>query len=104
MDRSKICTKCNEEKEMSSGFYQWCGRWRSECKKCTIKKNNRHQKKIKSWKTRHVDEDSRKIYSRQYYEKNKEKFEKYRATFNERHPEYYKIYFRNRREEKNASL
>lgn len=41
---------------------------------------------------------------RDYYEKNKDKFAKYRTEFKERYPEYYKQYFRARKEKKNARV
>lgn len=98
MNDMKVCSKCHEEKELRQDFYMCAGRWRSECKKCTIKRNVRYQRKVKSWKYRYSDDISRKLYMRTYYGKNKEKFAKYRADFRTRFPEYYKEYFRKRKE------
>ncbi len=102
MSDLKICSKCHQAKEAMRDFYLCSGRWRSECKACTIKRNVRYQKKIKAWKHRYVDDDARRLYMREYYDKNKEKFAKYRSEFKERYPEYYKEYFRERKEKKNA--
>lgn len=102
MSDLKICSKCHQAKEAMRDFYLCSGRWRSECKACTIKRNVRYQKKTKAWKYRYVDDDTRRLYMREYYEKNKDKFAQYRAEFKERYPEYYKEYFRARKEKKNA--
>jgi len=93
----KICATCKQPKE-EHAFYFSRGRPRSECKYCTIKRNVRYQKKNQVWKSRETDEETRKAYMRNYYEKNKDKFAKYRAEFRIRHPEYYKEYFRRRKE------
>lgn len=103
IENLKTCTKCHEIKSYED-FYICGGRTRSECKKCTIKRNVRYQKKTKAWKRRYVDDDARRIYMRDYYEKNKDKFAKYRTEFKERYPEYYKQYFRARKEKKNARV
>lgn len=83
-------------------YYLCAGRWRSECKMCTIKRNVRYQKKTKAWKHRYVDDDARRLYMREYYAQNREKFAKYRAEFKERYPDYYKDYFRARKEKNSA--
>lgn len=57
----------------------------------------KYQKKVNAWRDRTLD-DSRKIYMRDYYKNNKDKFAQYRAVFKERNPEYYKDYFRTRKE------
>lgn len=102
MSDLKICSKCHQAKEAMTDYYLCSGRWRSECKMCTIKRNVRYQKKIKAWKYRYVDDDTRRLYMREYYAQNKEKFAQYRTEFKERYPEYYKEYFRARKEKKNA--
>ncbi len=102
MDDLKICSKCHQAKIAKMDFYLCAGRWRSECKMCTIKRNVRYQKKVKAWKHRYVDDDTRKLYMRDYYEKHKTKFAQYRAEFRLRYPEYYKEYFRNRKNKKNG--
>lgn len=98
MSDLKICSQCHRAKEPDRDFYLCSGRWRSECKMCTIKRNVRYQRKVKAWKHRYVDDDTRRLYMREYYDKNKEKFAKYRSEFKERYPEYYKDYFRKRKE------
>lgn len=94
----KICSQCHQAKESVTDFYLCAGRWRSECKACTIKRNVRYQKRVKAWKHRYVDDDSRRLYMRDYYNKNKERFAKYRSEFKNRYPDYYKDYFRKRKE------
>lgn len=98
MSEYKICSKCHEAKEATTDFYLCSGKWRSECKACTIKRNVRYQRKTQAWKYRYVDDDERRHYMREYYANNKEKFAKYRADFKDRYPEYYKEYFRNRKD------
>lgn len=73
---------------------------RSECKKCTIKKNVRYQREHESWKYRFVDNEEKKTYMSDYYAKNKEKFAEYRAKFREKHPDYFKMYHRDRKDAK----
>lgn len=98
MSDLKICSQCHQAKEPMMDFYLCSGRWRSECKMCTIKRNVRYQRKVKAWKHRYVDDDTRRQYMRDYYDKNKEKFARYREEFRSRNPEYYKEYFRKRKE------
>lgn len=98
----KICSKCHQAKEAKVDFYLCAGKWRSECRMCTIKRNVRYQRKVQAWKHRYVDDDSRRLYMREYYDKNKDKFAHYREEFRERHPEYYKEYFRKKKEKKNG--
>lgn len=94
---NKICARCLIEKPEEM-FYFSSGKRRSECKSCTIRRNVRYQRKIRAWKNRETDCESRRTYMRQYYENHKEKFAKYRSDFRLRHPEYYKEYFRKRKE------
>ncbi len=93
----KTCAKCCQTKEEES-FYLSAGKRRSECKICTIRRNVRYQRKVKAWKNRETDQEARRNYMRKYYEDNKEKFAKYRSDFRLRHPEYYKKYYRKRKE------
>lgn len=102
MSDLKICSKCNKAKKATQDFYLCSGRWRSECKKCTVKRNVKYQRKIRAWKTRYVDDEARRAYMRDYYAKNKEKFAQYREEFRERYPDYYTLYFRARREKRNG--
>lgn len=87
----KKCKKCGLKKQVAD-FYSSRGKTRGECKKCTIKKNVRYQQKIEAWKHRWIDEDRAKSYSRDYYEKNKQKYKDYRRKFKEENPWYYKEY------------
>jgi len=102
MSDLKICSKCHQTKETDRDFYLCSGSRRSECKACTIKRNVRYQRKVKSWKNRYEDNEARRTYMREYYDKNRDKFSQYRAEFRERYPDYYKEYFRDRKEKKNA--
>lgn len=94
---NKTCARCNLDKPEEL-FYFSSGKRRSECKSCTIQRNVRYQKKVRAWKKRETDQESRRTYMRKYYEGNKERFAKYRENFRIRHPEYYKEYFRKRKE------
>lgn len=96
----KICSKCNCAKDSNTDFYMCQGRWRSECKACTISKNVRYQKRVKAWQHRFVDNDEQRSYMVDYYAKNKEKFAEYRRQFKERNPDYYKEYARRRKNER----
>ena len=93
----KVCSKCGETKQLTADFYLCSGRWRSECKACTIKRNVKYQRSIQAWKHRYLDDDERNSYMRDYYSKNKEKFAVYREEFRKRYPEYYKNYFRRKK-------
>ena len=98
----KICSRCNEAKVEKKDFYCCRGFYRSECKKCTIKKNVRYQKVTKPWLNRFVDGDEKRSYMVDYYSKNKAKFAEYRRKFRELYPDYYKDYNRNLKNKKNA--
>lgn len=102
VDDLKICSKCNCAKISQTDFYMCQGRWRSECKACTIRKNVRYQKRVKAWKYRFVDNDEKCSYMVDYYAKNKDKFAEYRRKFKERNPDYYREYSRKRKDKKNA--
>jgi len=80
-------------------FYMCQGKWRSECKRCTITKNVKYQKSSEAWKHRYVDNDEKRSYMLEYYAKNKEKFAEYRRKFKEKYPDYYKNYARRKRDE-----
>lgn len=87
---NRKCSRCCKTKEISD-FYAYQGKPRGECKKCSIKRNVKHQRRVKAWYGRDYEE-SRRAYMRAYYENNKEKFARYRQTFRERHPDYYRDY------------
>lgn len=83
---NKQCTACREIK-LCDEFYLLKGKYRSECKKCTIIRNGTYQKKMKSWK----NQDSKhKIYMKKYYVENKQKFLEYREKFKKNNPDYHK--------------
>lgn len=94
-----ICNKCFEAKE-SDQFYMTRGVPRSECKKCTIRRNIRYQRKLKSWLCKSVDIEGRKEYMRSYYQKNKGKYVLYRKSFRKKHPYYFTDYFRKKKNQK----
>ena len=96
-DDVKVCSKCFEAKIAFLDFYMCQGKFRSECKRCTIKKNVKYQRTVQAWKYRFVDNDERKSYMVEYYARNKEKFAAYRKKFKEKHPGYHKLYARARK-------
>ncbi len=98
MSELKICSQCNKAKEAAIGFYQSGGRYRTECKACTIKRNIRYQRRTEAWKHRYGNDEERREYMRAYYNNNKDKFSKYRSKFRERFPDYYTNYFRKKKE------
>lgn len=93
----KRCSKCRIYKDLSD-YYKSCGKPRGECKKCTSKANVRYQKRVGYWRERYANDEERREYMRAYYAKNKAKFIKYRAEFKKRFPDYYKDYFRNKKD------
>lgn len=94
MSDSKICRKCRRD-ILIEDYYFVNGKPRSECKQCTITRNSTYQKKVKAWRNREVDPDARRLYMRNYYLANKEKYVQHRTNFKAKHPDYYKNYFRN---------
>ncbi len=96
----KVCSKCLCEKEAENDFYRCQGKLRSECRKCTINKNVRYQRRTQAWKHRYVDNDVKRSYMIEYYAANKDKFAEYRSKFKEKYPEYHKEYARKRKNEK----
>lgn len=99
-DEMKTCSRCMKDKIKYMDFYMCQDKYRSECKRCTIKKNIQYQKKIQSWKNRCIDNIELKKYMTEYYANNKEKFAEYRKRFKEKNPDYYKNYSRRRKNEK----
>src|ERR1044071_3837130 len=100
----KTCTQCQVEKEKEAHFYKCNGKFRSECKVCTIKRNSEYQKTSKTWRAKHRSSVSRRNYMRAYYATNKEKYSRYRKEFKTRNPDYYKKYFQRHPRKKNAKL
>ncbi len=98
----KTCTGCHKAKDREKDFYISQGRVRSQCKECIIKKNVQYQIDTQAWLMRDSDDEQRRAYMVEYYAKNKEKFAEYRRKFKNSHPEYYKVYARDRKDKKNA--
>ena len=98
MSKLKICAKCHKAKDVKTSYYCYQGVYRSECKECSIKRNVLHQRRTKTWKDRSVDQEARRVYMRDYYRKNKEKFAKYREEFREKYPDYHTQYARKKKE------
>ena len=99
----RICNRCGESKRYID-YYFCSGKPRSECKTCTIRRNIIYQRQVKAWKSRYETDEARKIYMRAYYHKNKQKFAKYREDFRLRYPDYYKDYFRKRKEKNTGEV
>lgn len=93
----KSCSRCKVKKYLISEFYVYQGKWRSECKACTIKKNVDYQKKTKAWKHRFVDREGRRSYMVEYYARNREKFAEYRKKLKKKYPKYYRDYARRKK-------
>lgn len=103
MNMKKTCSQCNAVKDSLLDFYSSKGNIRSECKKCTSKRNVLYQKEHKTWRNRNVDEESKKTYMSNYYQNNKEKYAKYRSEFKAKHPDYYKEYSRTYKDKKRSA-
>ena len=85
----KFCKECSTEKNVEE-FYFYNNYYRSECKKCCIKKNSSNQKNKQLWKSRFSTIEEKRAYMREYYAKNKDKYKLYRERFAEKHPDYMK--------------
>lgn len=96
----KSCSRCKKIKEELDEFYMCAGKFRSECKCCTIKRNVKYQRRVQAWKYRFRDEDARKAYMHQYYAKNLPKFAEYRAKFKKEHPHYHRDWWRLNKQKK----
>lgn len=88
----KKCSRCKHIKDQLIDFYMCNGKWRSECKACTVKRNVNYQRKKRTWETREVDLEQRRAYMLSYYAKNKNKFAHYRQTFKQRNPDYHRTW------------
>lgn len=95
---NKTCRDCKKEKDLTE-FYRCKGAIRSECKKCTIIRNSLYQKKYQARKTSDEDVTKRRKYHVDYYQKNKERFAKYRQKHKQIDPDYHKNYQRMLRDE-----
>lgn len=92
----KRCTKCKRVCNETE-FHVCSGRPLSECKECRRERSRRDQKKYND--TRNLDPEAYRAYRLGYYHQNKDKFAEYRANFRERHPDYYKNYTKQKKEE-----
>ena len=99
---NKKCTKCGIDKDSETEFYLCSGVYRTECKKCTIAKNVIYQRKKNEQHSGDKDKIYRRKYMREYYAKNKEKFQVYRDKFSKNHPGYYNQYYKSSKDKKKA--
>lgn len=102
--KKKTCRDCKKEKDLQTEFYAHKGFYRSECKKCTIKRTSLYKKTHPSPKPSPDEAEKRRRYHIDYYQKNKEKFVIYRQNFHKKNPEYRKNYERAVREAKRGEL
>lgn len=94
---TKECTVCKKKVAFPSGFYSSKGKTRSECKKCTSRRNTKHQKANKIYVPIALNPElaeHRKIYMKEYYAKHKEAFDGYRKKMILANPNYYRDYHR----------
>lgn len=100
MTTTKLCKNCNTEKEVTC-FYAHKGKPRYHCKECLKTYSKAYREK-----TRLTDEqkEQRKLYLRNYYQQNKDKFIEYRKTLNEKHPNYHTQYARRNRTKKKTGI
>lgn len=101
---TKKCSRCQKTKIQHLDFYMCQGKYRSECKTCTIKKNSKYQKEKRSWLLRDLDDTKTKDYMREYRKKNKEKFKTYRESFLKKNPGYTRDYYLENKDKKSKSL
>ena len=87
----KICSKCGVRKDAVLDFYMCSGKWRSDCKVCTIRANIKYQRKVRLNLTPKQRHDKR-VYMREYYALNPDRFQTYRETFCKKNPDYYRDY------------
>jgi hypothetical protein len=86
-----VCSKCKEEKDPLTDFYSSKGNLRTECKKCTLKRNKADLKKKMLFAKDEI-EAQRKEYMKQYYLDHIEEYRSYRKKFLEKNPYYNKHY------------
>lgn len=100
MIEEKKCSKCGVWKNRMTEFYMNKGFFRPSCKTCFKKQTSLNAKKNRELRmalgqTR-TNYDS--TYARKYYQQHKAQYEQYNATFKSKHPEYFKKYYRDRRD------
>ena len=98
----KMCSRCEEVKCKITDFYMCAGKFRSECKACTIKKNISYQQEKKKIPQDQIKLMKREAYMKSYYaqENVRKKYVHYRKKFRDKHPGYFKIYGQKLRESK----
>lgn len=99
MRSEKKCNKCEKIKFIPDDFYFYVGRYRPACKACQIKINMKRQKVNGRWKPRLVENNERRPYMQEYYDKNKAKFKDYRLKNAEKMREY-QLMYRTKQKEK----
>lgn len=104
----KKCTQCKQKKELDD-FYICRNKnravYKSECKRCTIRRNAKYFAKKNKPKTNRAGDPKYRAYQREYYARNQEKFKEYRQRFNVTHPDYFnKRYRRLKKEQRDAQL
>lgn len=96
----RTCTTCHITKIQELDFYYCNGRYRGDCKQCTIRKNAKYQRDNKTWLSKNIDKDRLREYMKEYRQKNPEKFREYRQRFIDKHPGYFRNYYLEHKGEK----
>jgi hypothetical protein len=83
---TKICTKCNIEKELVENNFSWrkdSGKWRNQCKECEKKYFTEHYKNNINLRKQHRIDNREKIsdYNKYYSEKHKEEIKLKRSEY-----------------------
>jgi len=90
---ARMCSKCQRLLDARLDFYFYKGKPRGNCKKCCIAYVSARQKALGPKKLDYFQHLAKCEAARQYYQDNKEKYAKYRATFLAKHPGYFKDYY-----------
>lgn len=107
-EEEKKCSKCGVWKLKLKDFYLNKGFIRPSCKECFKKQTAAYAKKNRALRMELGLNDNyskdRLAYQRAYYHNNRGKYTNYRQKFVQSHPEYYKMYYRARRDGHKSSL
>lgn len=95
----KICTKCSKEKEITD-FYKCSGKYKSECKACTVKGVMKYSKTYRE-ENRDEFNAKRRKWTKKHYANNRELYAKWRAAFKANNPDYYRNYYATKRNRNN---
>lgn len=91
--RKKVCTRCKENKWLTEFYINHKpGRgqsYKSECKRCGNERSRLRIARLRKKKNQGGDPDYQ-AYQREYYKKNRERFQEYRRKFLIRNPDYFK--------------